>query len=183
MSQTPSMNAPYGQQPEEVDARVSAELSARRANLPAGTLQIIGGAVAIVAAFLSWASLRANSVSISVNGMGDVSGLPAGAELPETNIGDGWFVIGAGAVAALGGVLLVVLKQGALSVLGLIGGLGVLGLGVYELVQIETVIGRFEALGSGASGAVGIGIWLLIAGGAVTLIGVDPRFGVGPRTS
>ena len=169
MSQNPGMNAPYGQQPGyPAPGTVPA---AAGANVPAAALQIIGGVVAVIAAFLSWAALSANGISITVNGMGNISGLPAGTATPDTGIGDGALVIAAGVLAILGGVLLIAVKKGALSTIGLIGGLGALALGIYEMTQVNDAISQFEALGQGASGSVGIGIWLVIAGGAVALIG------------
>lgn len=140
-----------------------------RPNIAASALQVVGGVVAVISAFLAWVSISGNGLTVSISGMGTLSGLPDGTPAPDLGVTDGGLAIAAGALAIVGGALLLALKKSALSVIAIIGGLGGLIIGIRDLSDINSALDQVGS--SGVSGSVGIGIWLLIVGSAVALIG------------
>lgn len=186
MSQNPGMNAPYGQQPGYA-APGTVPASTGGGLVTGGALAIVGGIAAIIGAFLSWASIalavsaggQSQSVNLTVNGLGKVGGAPAGADIASNGASDGYLVMAAGAIALIGGVVLLASKKSAGAIVAIIGGLGALGLGIYELTQVSKVEDTLkQQIGAAASGvdfnvdaSAGIGLWIILIGGAVALIG------------
>lgn len=187
MSQNPGMNAPYGQQPGYPAPGAVPVQSGGGSLVPGGALAIAGGIAAIVGAFLSWASIalavsaggQSQSVNLTVNGLGKISGAPGGADMSANSASDGYLVMAAGVIALIGGVVLLATKKSAGAILALIGGVAALGLGIYELTQVSGVEdGIKKQMGAVASGvdfkvsaSAGIGLWIVLVGGALALIG------------
>lgn len=197
MSQNPGMSAPYGQQPGYPAPGTVPASSGGGGAVIGGALAIIGGVAAIVGVFLSWASI-ALSVSgggqsfnydLTLNGLGKFSGAPANADMGTNSAMDGYFVIAAGALALIGGVILLASRKSAGAILALIGSLVALGFGIYELTQVSQIEDKFkEQVAGAASGvdlnidaAAGIGLWIILVGGAVALIGAVLGFMAGRK--
>jgi len=123
-------------------------------------LMVLGGALLVIGSFLDWAE-----VSDPSSGLGD----------SETGIGggDGWFTLIFGAALLLVGYLIYA-GQAAnspkwLGWLGWAGAVLGLALAVFEFTDINSDLDTIKALG--LDGSLGIGVWLIIAGGVLGLIG------------
>src|SRR5262245_30813228 len=151
-----------------------------RARTPtAGIVAIVGGALLAIASFLAWAEVSGAGASVTANGV-DGS--------------DGYLTLGAGVVALLVGVAIVM--RGAkripavlLILAGIVGG----GLGLYDAVtakdsvldaaaeELAPALGAStervraaldQAVGSGRiEVSVSFGLYLVVAGGLVALVG------------
>ena len=106
-------------------------------------LQTVGGAALALGSFLAWGTV----LDISVNGMDG---------------GDGWFTLIGGAVVAVYGFMSM---QGNNSLpkwlpwAGLVVGLGVALINFFDIMGTDGV-------------SIGIGMWLMIAGGVAALVGL-----------
>ncbi|MBE7196128.1 MAG: hypothetical protein INR66_27080 [Gordonia polyisoprenivorans] len=153
-----------------------------------GALAVIGGIAAIVGAFLTWVTLAisasgggvSQSVNITVTGMGKLGGVPESARVTSETAVDGYLVIAAGAIALIGGLIALGTRKGPASIVALIGGLGALGLGIYEMTQVSKFEDQYRALVNASAGegvtanldaSVGIGLWIILVGGALAVIG------------
>jgi hypothetical protein len=146
-------------------------------------LTIVGGAIAVIGSFLTWFSL---------------SGLLEGSA-KGIDASDGWITFTAGLIAAAAG--LAALARGgrrALGVLAILGGLAAGGVGVLDATTIRDQLADEISEQTGASAddvrvqidqavdagqlevTIGIGLYLVIAGGAVALVGGLMQVARGP---
>ncbi len=162
-----------------------AEASSRGGMSAAAILAIVGGALLAIGSFLTWARVSGGGTSESATGM-DGS--------------DGWITLVAGAIV-LGVGLAFVAGRGrrGLAVLAMLAGVVGGGLGLYDALTAKdrvlddvaaTLAGRFgataqevraildQAVDAGELGiSLGIGLFLVIAGGAIAIAGGAMRAG------
>lgn len=185
MSQNPDMNAPYGQQPGYAAPGTAPAQSGGGGLVPGGALAIVGGVIAIVGVFLSWANVSlsvtsgefSQSYDMTISGLGKYTGAPGGAETDSAF--DGYVVIAAGIIALIGGLLAISTKNAVGAILALIGGVVAAGLAVFDLSRIGNYEDEARAFAASlpagvdlrVSASTGIGLWIVIVGGAVALIG------------
>lgn len=159
-----------------------------QARMPAIGL-VVASLLAGIGAFLTWAKLTMTipllsngAITMSANGIGGVKiGLPSdSAELREfadrasdsSGVTIGWIVV---VVAVLVLVLAALRLLGKLSlpvaIAGIVGGLIVTGIAIYELVDISSSLDEFKSAGVGLQASVdpGIGLWLCLVGGVLML--------------
>jgi hypothetical protein len=150
------------------------QASAGRAMPVGSVVAIVGGALLAVGSFLVWVSLSGGGFSESTTGV-DGS--------------DGWITFVAGLVAILAGFLAIRSGRRALAVLAILAGLAGGGLGLYDALTVRDSIAEelapqlevsVEEARAGVdllvdSGqldiSIGIGLILVLAGGALALIG------------
>lgn len=146
---------------------------------PVGAIvAIAGGALLAIGSFLAWAEVSGGGTSVTAKG---------------TDGSDGYITLGAGIVAVLVGVLLLRQAKRALAVLAIVAGLVGGGVAVYDALTAEDSVldGAAEELAPtvGASPeqvrvlldeaidagqlsiSLSIGIYVVIAGGLVALVG------------
>ena len=136
--------------PVPPDAPVTAP-ARQPVDVPAIAL-LVGGLMVAAASFLPWATVTAGFVSVSVSGM-DGS--------------DGWISLGLGALITLMGLSALTGNGGkgwlAATILGILAA----GLGAFHYFDLT---GRVASTTTQALMQVGIGLWLLIAGGVVATL-------------
>lgn len=171
MSQNPGMDAPYGQQPgyPAPGQPVVVAPSSRGGILGSAAVQVIGGVVALIGVFLSFQNVTVQGYNLSKNGLGSVSGAPAGAGLEQmTAVGHGVRLIVLAAIAIVGGIVVFVTKKAPTATVGLIGGAGLVVQGLIDYFDLK---GQIDDAAGSVDASIGVGIWMVIAGGAVALIG------------
>jgi hypothetical protein len=161
-------------------------------------LAIVGGALAAIGSFLTWIKVTIDFTELG-QFISQQTGqpLPPGV-LPAnqtqsfagTSGSDGKITLIAGVVAIVAGVVLIAAKsrsaRRAAAVLGAIGGLVALALGVYDATRVDTekdkALDQAQAqfaqlpelrsvIDRAVDAKLGIGIYVVIAGGALALIG------------
>jgi hypothetical protein len=142
---------------ECVDCRVRQQIDAAMAPPPSTfpVLVLVGGLLAVVGVLLPWISLGA----ISRSGM-DMGG--------DANI-----VLGAGLVACL-----IAAGNGSKRTLGTTGqllsslaGLSIVAVGVVDYQELSNRVRSLEDSPLGAAASVGLGLYVCIAGGVLTVVG------------
>lgn len=127
---------------------------------------ILGALTAATATFLPW-------VRADIGGVGVRTG--TGWNTVRDNIGDGPILVGLAALAALSGLVILVRSGSrwvALAGAGL--GLGLTGVAIFEIVDISRP-------GAGVTATHQLGVWLVLAGGIVVVIGQLVAFGASGR--
>jgi len=136
-------------------------------------LAIAGGIVSIISVFLPWFSAKASALgmtsSISVNGLGSISG--SGLLLGLLSGKGSWEFQGIG-VLALGIVCIAVavfLREKLRSIAMFICGVLIIGGGVVNLKSIDEFSGSF--LGAEMQSGAGYGLYVVILAGAMAAAG------------
>ncbi len=110
----------------------------------------LGGALAVIGAFLAWAKVTAApGVSVSF----------AGTDEAIDPI-SGWYALIAGVIVLL--VAVAMFAQGARpwhGIVALLGGAAILLIAIIDIVNVEEGVG------------IGIGLWITIVGGALAVVG------------
>jgi len=156
------------------------ETATGRSSPIAAILGLVGGGIMIVGSFLAWAEVSGGGTSVTAKG---------------TDGNDGWITVAAGGVLVLVGIAWLVRGAGkkALAVLAILAGLVGGGVGLYDAVTAKdsTLDGAAEelavqfgqpvsdvralldqAIDAGQiSISLSIGIYLVIAGGAIGIVG------------
>lgn len=142
---------------ECVDCRVRLQIAVATAPTPSAfpLLVLVGGLLAVVGVFLPWISLGI----ISRSGM-DLAG-------------DATIVLGAGLVASI-----IAMGNGSKSKLGstgqlfaILAGLTIAAVGVIDYQDLANRVRALEDSPIGAAASVGIGLYVCIAGGVLTVVG------------
>ncbi|MGC5628663.1 hypothetical protein ACPYO6_10515 [Georgenia sp. Z1344] len=128
----------------------------RRVPLPVGGwILVIGSVIAAIGCFLPWLEVSVFGQSDSINGMEDGN--------------DGLLILPMAVLAAVGGVLIGIRKGAAwMAIVGLVLALAVAGIGLYDLVDVNDEI---EAQGAQEFIDIGFGLYAVVAGGVVGLVG------------
>ena len=153
--------------------------TATRRRAPIGAvLLLIGGALGAIGSFLTWADVRVADVSASAKGV-DGS--------------DGYITIVAGLIAIVAGIAALRAPKRAIAVLGIVAGLVLMGVGIYDAAtaednvldsvaeEIAPTLGtpveqvrdilQQQADSGQLDISIAIGLYAVIAGGALALIG------------
>lgn len=125
-----------------------------------GWLTAAGGAAIAVAPFLPWVSLTSGGITLTVTGM-QVS------DMTGVFHAHAYVVLLGGVALAVLGLLLVAGQEVRLPVL-IVAALAVIG----SIIEIANATGGQSRLTGGATTSVGIGIFLMFAGGVAGLAGV-----------
>ncbi|MGI8416435.1 MAG: hypothetical protein ACR2P2_09595 [Nakamurella sp.] len=166
--QQPYQQQPYQQQSYQPQGYPGGQpiQSVTGPNPVGGGLVVLGGLVTAIAAFLAWVSLSGQGITVTVNGIGSVSG----ADVQTTGATDGWITFGAGVVALIVGGLALARKGGrGLQVLAILAGVVAAGVPIYDLVKNNSDLQSAKEQGVDVS--YSIGIWLTIVGGVVVVLG------------
>ncbi|MBE7196129.1 MAG: hypothetical protein INR66_27085 [Gordonia polyisoprenivorans] len=131
-------------------------------------IQGLGGVIAIVGVFLSWLTITVQGVTVTVNGFGSVSGGAGDAESPFTGSSHGIRALIFGIIVLVGAIVVIATKKAPTSALGLVGGALLV---VFGLIDFFDIKGEIDSAPSSIEASVGIGLWLVIIGGAIGLIG------------
>jgi hypothetical protein len=146
---------------------------------------LVGGALLVLGSFLTWFTFTGPDVSESGNGIDG---------------GDGWITLGAGVVVIAAGIAALKAGRRALGVLALLAGLVGAGVGLYDALSARDQLSEEVAVQNGISEeqarqlvdevldsdqyelSIGIGLYLVIAGGAIGLVGglMQAAAGSGP---
>jgi hypothetical protein len=145
---------------------------------------IIGGALLAVGSFLTWLTLTGQGLDESASGI-DGS--------------DGWITLGAGAVAVVVGIVATRAGRKSLAGLAIVAGIVGGGMGVYDAMTVRDQIADDVAEQTGATPdqaraaidelidgglmelSMGIGLYLVIGGGALALVGGVVMLATGAR--
>jgi hypothetical protein len=149
----------------------------RRAPIGA-ILLLIGGALAAIGSFLTWADVRVGDVSASAKGV-DGS--------------DGYITLVLGVVAILAGIVALRAPKRAIAVVGIIAGVVIMGVGIYDATTAEDSV--LDSVAEDVAPSLGapvdqvrnvlqqqadsgqlnvslqVGLYAVIAGGALALVG------------
>jgi hypothetical protein len=127
-----------------------APIDKTQANIGAGAT-IVGGAMLAAGSFLPWITASTGFGSVSRGGMEG---------------GDGVVILIAGGVTVLGGVAGLMGSTGwvVAAIAAVIGGL-------IGFVDFQDIQERISGIGDSVIGEVGIGLWLILAGAVVALVG------------
>jgi hypothetical protein len=107
----------------------------------------IGGALAVIGAFLTWAKVSVPGLSVSFSGTSD-------------EVKDGWYTLIAGIVILLVGVLM--FAQGAKrwhGAVALLGGAIILVFTIIDIVDADEGVG------------IGFGLWMTVVAGVLAVVG------------
>lgn len=137
-------------------------------------LMLVGGALLALGSFLTWFTFTGPDVSESGNGIDG---------------GDGWITFGAAVVLLAAGIAALKAGRRALGVLALLAGLVGAAVGTYDALSARDQLADEVAVQNGISAeqarqlvddvldsddyelSIGIGLYLVIAGGAIGLVG------------
>jgi hypothetical protein len=124
-----------------------------------GILMIVGGALAAVGSFLTWAEVTVGDQSASATGM-DGS--------------DGYLTLIGGVILVVAGVVAMRTTNRRFAILGIVAGLLVAGVGIYDAVTAEDSVRDSLAIFSGVGEievSIAIGLFLVIGAGIIGMIG------------
>jgi hypothetical protein len=139
---------------------------------PAGPgLAAVGGLLVAVGSFLTWATLTIDATSFG--------GQKESQSVQGFDASDGKISLAIGVILIVAGLIAMRSKAAGgrrgMGVLAIIGGLAAIALGIFEVMDIKNDL---DALVTGlglpdgvASHSTGIGLWIIIAGGVLGLVG------------
>lgn len=137
-------------------------------------IPIVGIILMAVGVFLPWFTISFLGVSLSVDGLGKASGtgevVTAYNQAAGTgNAKDGVYLLGAGGLLLVLCLLGLFLKARGFAIAAIVFGVLCVGLTAYDVVDINRSLSGTSS--GGASGTVGIGLYISLVGAIVILIG------------
>jgi hypothetical protein len=131
----------------------------------------VGGLLVVVGSFLTWATLTIDATSFG--------GQKESQSVQGFDASDGKISLAIGVILIVAGLVAMRSKAAGgrrgMGILAIVGGLAAIGLGIFEVMDIKNDL---DALVSGlglpdgvASHSIGIGLWIIIAGGLIGLVG------------